>query len=95
VEVTVVEGIHERAGRRNYVRAHVELQDGRFIAHTTGKQGSHMLTSLRNANALVIVPEGSPGIQPGGTTPAIMLKWPEVAYNQPIQPATDTPNEQA
>lgn len=79
IEVVVRDGVADRASRRHYVRAHVEWQDGRFIAHTTGKQGSNIMTSLLNANALVIVPEGGFEVRPGDTTKAMMLDWPDVA----------------
>lgn len=78
VEVTVVDGVGDRVMRRHYVRAHVEWKDGRFIAHTTGNQGSHIMTSLLNSNALVIVPEGGTIIHPGDQAKAMMLNWPEV-----------------
>ncbi|MBV9691882.1 MAG: molybdopterin molybdotransferase MoeA [Ktedonobacteraceae bacterium] len=77
VDVVVVDGISDRAMRRHYVRAHVEWHDGRFIAHTTGNQGPHLLTSLLNANALIIVPEGGVKINAGDTARAMMLDWPE------------------
>ena len=77
VEVVVEDGIQERAQRRHYVRAHVMWQNGKFVARTTGNQGSHMLTSLLQANALVIIPEGGPEVPPGTMLKAIMLDWPE------------------
>jgi molybdopterin molybdotransferase len=77
VEVVVEDGVSDKAMRRHYVRAHVELRDGRFIARTTGNQGSNIMTSLVNANALVIVPEGSVEIKAGETANALMLDWPE------------------
>jgi molybdopterin molybdotransferase len=77
VEVIVEDGVADRAMRRHYVRAHVEWRAGHFVAHTTGNQGSHIMTSLLNANALVIVPEGGVEIKPGETARAIMLDWPE------------------
>jgi molybdopterin molybdotransferase len=76
-DVVVEDGVSERVMRRHYVRAHVEWRDGRLIAHTTGNQGSNIMTSLLNANALLIVPEGGIVIQPGDTAKAIMLDWPE------------------
>jgi molybdopterin molybdotransferase len=78
VPVTVEDGIKDRSMRRHYVRAHVTWQDGHFVARTTGNQGSHILTSLLNANALIIVPEGGKGVQPGGVANALMLDWTEV-----------------
>jgi molybdopterin molybdotransferase len=78
IDVVVEEDIHERAMRRHYVRAHVEWRDGRFVAHTTGNQGSHIMTSLLHANALLIVPEGGVTLNAGDTAKAMMLDWPEV-----------------
>jgi len=77
VNVVVEDGVSDRAMRRHYVRAHVEWRNGHFIAHTTGNQGSNIMTSLLNANALVIVPEGGAEVHPGETAKAIMLDWPE------------------
>lgn len=78
VEVIVEDGVQEQASRRHYVRAHVTWREGRFVAHTTGNQGSNIMTSLINANALVIVPEGGVQIAPGGIAQALMLDWPEI-----------------
>jgi molybdopterin molybdotransferase len=78
VDVVVEDGVSERVMRRHYVRSHVEWREGHFIARTTGNQGSNIMTSLLNANALLIVPEGGVEIRPGETAKAIMLNWPEV-----------------
>ncbi len=78
VDVVVEDGVSERVMRRHYVRARVEWRDGRYVARTTGNQGSHIMTSLLDANALVIVPEGGVEVQPGDTARAMMLDWPEV-----------------
>jgi molybdopterin molybdotransferase len=78
IDVVVEEDIHERAMRRHYIRARVEWRDGRFVARTTGNQGSHIMTSLLNANALLIVPEGGVTLNAGDTAKAMMLDWPEV-----------------
>ena len=73
-DVVVEDGVSEHVMRRHYVRAHVEWRNGRLIAHTTGNQGSNITTSLLNANALLIVPEGGTIIQRGSTASAIMLR---------------------
>src|SRR5258708_38138206 len=78
VEVIVEDGVSDKVMRRHYVRACVVWRDGHFVARTTGNQGSNIMTSLLNANALVIVPEGGVQVHPGETTKAIMLDWPEV-----------------
>jgi molybdopterin molybdotransferase len=45
-------------GRESYLRAQVREEDGSFIAHLTGHQGSGNLLSLVQANALLIIPAG-------------------------------------
>jgi molybdopterin molybdotransferase len=78
VPVVVEDGVRDKAMRRHYVRAHVSWREGRLIARTTGNQGSNIMTSLVDANALLIVPEGGTEIRPGATVQALMLDWPEV-----------------
>src|SRR5438270_63114 len=78
IEVVVEDGIGERVQRRHYVRAHIEWRDGRYVARTTGNQGSNILTSLLDANAFIVVPEGGTVIRPGEPAQAMMLEWPEV-----------------
>jgi molybdopterin molybdotransferase len=45
-------------GRESYLRAHVQEEDGKFVARLTGHQGSGNLHSLVQANALLIIPAG-------------------------------------
>jgi molybdopterin molybdotransferase len=78
VEAIVEDGVRERATRRHYVRAQVEWHDGHFVARTTGNQGSNIMTSLLNANALLIIPAGGAEVKPGERVQALMLDWPEI-----------------
>ena len=78
IEVIVEDGVSEQVQRRHYVRAHVTWGDGHYIAHTTGNQGSNIMTSLLKANAFIIVPEGGTVIRPGEKARAMMLDWPEI-----------------
>lgn len=65
-------------GRESYIRAVVQRSEGgRYTAVTTGSQGSHIMTSLAQANALLIVPEGVTQVNIGDTLTAWMLDWPE------------------
>ncbi len=67
-------------GRESYVRAVVWRKDGRYLATTTGDQGSHIMTSLVKANALLIVPENVTLVEPGAEIIAWMLDWPEIVF---------------
>ena len=76
IEVTVQNRIHSD-GRESYIRAVVSRHTGEYAAHTTGAQGSNMMTSLIEANALLIVPEGVKLVEAGEKLIAWMLDWPE------------------
>jgi molybdopterin molybdotransferase len=67
-------------GRESYVRAVVEYKAGEYIATTTGSQGSHIMTSLVKANALLIVPEGMKLVTAGEQLQAWMIDWPETVF---------------
>ncbi len=67
-------------GRESYIRAVVQRDGERYTAVTTGEQGSHMMTSLVKANALIIVPEGVVDLPAGSQLQAWMLDWPETVF---------------
>jgi len=76
----VQEDIHSD-GRESYIRAVVNRDDtGRVSARTTGSQGSHIMTSLVKANALLIVPEGVRFVPAGTTLSAMMIDWPPEVF---------------
>lgn len=49
----------ESDGRETYLRVTLERQGEGFIAHSTGQQGSNIITSLVRADGLMIIPEGT------------------------------------
>jgi len=79
VEVTLGEEM-ESDGRETYLRAVVTRGPGGYQAHSTGSQGSHVLTSLVRANALVIIPEGMTHVPAGAKLLALMIDWPEHVF---------------
>lgn len=79
VQVTIQEEIHSD-GRESYIRAIVSPNQNGYQAKLTGDQGSHILTSLVKANALLIIPEGVRKVAPGSQLPAWMIDWPESVF---------------
>ena len=75
ISVTLQDEIHSD-GRESYIRAVVDKEESAYIATTTGGQGSHMMTSLVKANALLIVPEGVNFVKAGEQLTAWMIDWP-------------------
>ena len=64
-------------GRESYIRAVVTAGKNGYQATTTGDQGSHIMTSLVKANALLIIPEGVKHVPAGAQLTAWMIDWPE------------------
>ncbi len=80
VRVTLLDEISSD-GRETYARAVVSREEGgAYVARLTGRQGSHVMTSLVQANALVIVPEGVRHVAAGGQLEAMMIDWPPSVF---------------
>jgi molybdopterin molybdotransferase len=77
IEVVMEDSAKNSDGRRIFLRAVVRKEGGRYYARTTGPQGSGVLTSMSQANALVVVPEDVAVVKKGDTIKAIMLDWSE------------------
>jgi molybdopterin molybdotransferase len=63
---------HE-SGRREFVRAKLHWQENTYHATPTGAQGSHRLTSMVGANALLIAHEDHGDYRAGERLPALAL----------------------
>jgi len=64
-------------GRRIFARVRVRKQDGQYFARVVGPQGSGILTSMVQANGLMIVPEDVPEVDVGDDVLVQMLDWNE------------------
>lgn len=71
--------LRDRADRRQYVRVRVEQRGSEFVARLTGEQGSGVLSSMLQADGLLIVPEGMTEVEPGARLDVMMLNWPEAS----------------
>ncbi len=77
IEAIIENYIVNTDGRRIYARAFVRKRDGRYYASLTGPQGSGILTSMAQANGLVIVPEDVESVKEGDVVQVFMLDWGE------------------
>lgn len=72
IKVELVEPM-QSDGRESYLRAIVELIEGRWEARLTGHQGSGNLRSLVQANALLIIPSGVKSLPAGAEVDAWLI----------------------
>jgi molybdopterin molybdotransferase len=77
IEATLEGSVKNTDGRRIFARAAVRREGERYLARITGPQGSGILTSMSQANGLVIVPEDAEGVNDGDTVKVLMLDWSE------------------
>lgn len=76
VRAIAEERITNRDDQRLFLaRCIVTERDGRFYASLTGGQGSGILTSMRRANALALIPAQVDVVEPGEEIDVIMLDW--------------------
>lgn len=74
VRAVAEERIANTDGRRVFARAIVSQRGGRYRVSLTGPQGSGILTSMALANALAVVPEDVPAIEPGDEVECLLLE---------------------
>jgi molybdopterin molybdotransferase len=72
--------VQNKDGRRIFARVVVTRRDGKYLAHTTGAQGSGILTSMTKANGLAIIPENTTEVKPGAPVEVMILDWDEVHH---------------
>jgi len=72
VRVRLEEDIRSSPNRPEYQRVVVRAQNGDLLARSTGSQLSSRLLSMRNANALLLVPPGEQSYAAGDTLEAIL-----------------------
>lgn len=77
ISATLEGNLKNTDGRRVFARARVTKRNGNYYAKITGPQGSGILTSMAQADGLVIVPEDVPQIKEGTRVEVIMLDWNE------------------
>ncbi|HET9234771.1 MAG TPA: gephyrin-like molybdotransferase Glp [Candidatus Eisenbacteria bacterium] len=65
--------IQRKAGRTEFLRVRLEVEDGGWIARSTGPQGSGILSSMTRANGYAILPAAVEGLEAGA--PVLCMLW--------------------
>jgi molybdopterin molybdotransferase len=73
VQAVVVEDVRSD-GRRSYLRVRLNREADHFTARLTGTQSSGALTSMIQADGLLIVPEDVKWVPAGTTLPVRLLR---------------------
>ena len=66
VRVRAADKLKKRPGRQDFQRGILRADEqGELRVHTTGNQGSHVLSSMSQANCFIVLPAESGAIEPG------------------------------
>ncbi len=74
MEVQLAHSISKKAGLRQFLRATLNHENGKWLASLTGEQSSGMLTSLSNADVVLDLPEDTGNLNVGERAMGILLK---------------------
>jgi len=73
VRAVLADPLQSPAGRRQFARGILVVEDGRYVVRPAGGQRSHMLGALAKANALVVIPEDVTEVKAGTAVAVLRL----------------------
>jgi molybdopterin molybdotransferase len=74
VRAVATEAFGSPAGKRQFARGWLAVEDGRYVVRPIGGQGSHLVHDLAHANCLIVVPEQTTEVPVGGTVTVMVLE---------------------
>jgi molybdopterin molybdotransferase len=74
VRAVIKSSVQSPPGKRQFLRGHLDVEDGRYVVDTVGGPGSHLLAGLANANCFIVVPEDQTHVAAGDAATVMMLE---------------------
>jgi molybdopterin molybdotransferase len=74
VRAVCKEAMTSPEGLRQFARAWIDVEDGRYVVKPVGGAGSHLVGDLAQANAFVVIPEDVTEIPAGGAADVMVLE---------------------
>ena len=74
VAALLTEELRSPAGRRQFMRATLVIEDGNYVVRPVGGPGSHLLGALAQANALIVIPEDVTAVPAGSGVTVMVLE---------------------
>ena len=74
VQARFADSVPKKDDRRHYLRVRLEEENGEFVAHSTGDQGSGILSSMVKADGLAVIPAEWDHVEPGAQVRVILLQ---------------------
>jgi molybdopterin molybdotransferase len=74
IRARLTEALTSPAGKRQFVRVRLSVEEGEYVAAPVGGAGSHLISSMAQANALAVVPEEITELPAGTPVPVMVLE---------------------
>jgi len=74
VRASCLEPLTSQPGKRQYLRAWLDVAEGRYVVRPVGGPGSHLVSGMAHANALLVVPEDVTEVAEGGAVEVMVLE---------------------
>ena len=74
ISARAAEQLRSPAGKRSYLRVHLEVKDGAYVVTPVSGPGSHLVAGLARANALAVVPEDVEVVEAGQPVQVMVLE---------------------
>jgi molybdopterin molybdotransferase len=74
VRARLTEPLTSPPGKRTFARAQMAVEGGTYVVTPVGGSGSHLIASLAQANALVVVPEATTSLEVGDVVATMLLE---------------------
>jgi len=74
VRAVCKEAMTSPSGLRQFARAWIDVEEGRYVVRPVGGVGSHLVGDLAQANAFVVIPEDVTEIAAGGAAEVMVLE---------------------
>jgi molybdopterin molybdotransferase len=74
ISARTTEPLRSPAGKRSYLRVHLEVTDGAYVVTPVSGPGSHLVAGLARANALAVVPEDVEQVEAGQPVQVMVLE---------------------
>jgi molybdopterin molybdotransferase len=74
VRAVLLDTIDSPPGKRQFLRASLSVEEGRYVVRTAGGVGSHLLAGLATADSLIVVEEDVTHVESGDAVTVMMLE---------------------
>jgi molybdopterin molybdotransferase len=74
VRAVLQDTIGSPAGKRQFLRASLSVEEGRYVVRPSGRAGSHLLAGLATADSLIVVEEEITHLESGDAVTVMMLE---------------------